>query len=144
MTYSKKQEIPKSVANQTEGSIPNEVAVSPKLKDFHNEKILFSFKEYNSNQCELVKMQKVETRKLTATLSKMSDTLYKHIFSKEMSGLVCKTVHNSGNYSVLFSDLQDDVDIYEIYKAKDSTTNRIFGFFLDNVFYIKVIWKKHR
>jgi hypothetical protein len=135
--------IPKNIADiDNEGlDIPSIVAVSESIKDYENEKVVFSFESYNNSRCQIDKLAKPESKKLTKELKKISSVLIKHFISQDSSGIACKPVQNSGNYSVLFNDIPEDTELLEI----DYTgAGRIFGYLSKNIFNIIAINKIHR
>jgi hypothetical protein len=134
-------QLPANISKIEEGRIPQAVAVSNLVKDFENKKVTFSFEPYNNNQCEIANIDKKEAKKLTGELKKMSLTLQKHFRHQTASGIACKAIHNSGNYSVLFTDVPPDVELLEV---DYSGPGRIFGYLVHNIFNVVAIGKKHR
>ena len=143
MQANSSQNLPDKVAdlNSERNKISPIVAVSDALKDYENKKIVFSFEIYNSNQCEIAKLDKAEAKKLTRELKRISLTLTKHFRHQDSSGIACKSVSNSGNYAVLFTDIPEDVDLLEV---DFSGPGRVFGYLINNVFNIVTIGKEHR
>ena len=123
------------------GKIPSTVAVSENVKDFENKKVVFSFEDYNQNQCEIANLDKKDAKKLTTELKKASLVLAKHIRHQQSSGIACKPISNSGNYGALFGALSPDIEILEI---DYSGAGRIFGYLVHNIFSVVAINKKHR
>ncbi len=121
--------------------IPSTAAVSKELEDYENKKITFSFKMYNSSQCGIGSIDKKEAKKLTKKLKNMSAVLTKHFRHQDSSNIACKPVHNSNNYSVLFTDLSEDTDLLEV---DYSGPGRIFGYLVHNIFNIVAIAKIHK
>lgn len=137
------QKLPNSVAKleDTANKINPTVAISEALKDYENKRIVFSFEIYNNTQCELSKLDNVEVKKLTKELKKISTTLTKHFRHQSTSGIACKPIYNSGNYSVLFDGVQEDIEMLEV---DYSGAGRVFGYVVNNIFNIVAISKKHR
>jgi|SRR3989338_277403 len=122
------------------GRISPELAVSPTLKDYDNDKVVLSFEPYNQNCCEIFSLQKPDAKKLTGELKKITRTLKKHFLSQSSSGVACKPIKGSGNYAPLFNGLQKDVELLEV----DYTgTGRIFGYLTRNIFNVVAIKVKH-
>lgn len=143
MQENSSQKLPDNVAKpeKIEGILPISVAVSGNLIDYENEKVVFSFVVYNSNQCGIGSIDKQEAKKLTKELKKISLTVTKHFRHQDTSGIACKPVSNSGNYSVLFSDVPEDIELLEV---DYSGAGRVFGFITNNIFNIVAIGKEHR
>ena len=121
--------------------ISPEVAVSDEIEDYENKKVVFSFEVYNQNQCEISRLSKSEAKKLTKELKKISLVRTKHLKSQQVSGVACKSISNSGNYSVLFTDLPPDTEMLEI---DYTSAGRIFGHLTHNIFNIVAVNKRHR
>ena len=136
-------QLPIDIANleTDQGNLSPRVAVSEALKDYENRMVVFSFEPYNSNQCRIGSIDKKEAKKLTRELKVISRTLAKHFRHQSTSGIACKRIHNSGNYSVLFDGVPEDTEMLEI---DYSGPGRIFGFMVNNVFNIVAIGKEHR
>lgn len=117
------------------------VAVSDALKDYENKRVVFSFEVYNSNQCGIGSIDKKEAKKLTKELKKISTTLTKHFRHQSASGIACKPVYNSGDYSVLFNEAPEDIELLEV---DYSGAGRVFGYMVNNIFSIVAIGKEHR
>jgi len=137
------QKLPSNVANLgTEGdSIPPVVAVSDALKDYENRRVVFSFEAYNNNQCEIANLDKIEAKKLTKELKKISTVASKYFRHQSSSGIACKPIFNSGSYSSLFNNIPEDIELLEV---DYSGTGRVFGYLVNNIFNIVAIGKKHR
>lgn len=143
MEENSNQKIPSNVANlATERSdISATVAVSDALKDYENQRVVFSFDVYNNNQCRIGSIDKTEAKKLSKELKKISSTLTKHFRHQQTSGIACKPIYNSGNYSVLFTDVPEDIELLEV---DYSGAGRVFGYMVNNIFSIVAIGKEHR
>lgn len=136
-------QLPSEIANlgAEQDKFSPEVAVSDSITDYENQMVVFSFETYNNNQCEIASIDKKEAKKLTKELKKISTTLTKHLRHQQTSGIACKLISNSGNYSVLFTDVPEDTDLLEVdYSGK----GRVFGYMVNNVFSIVAISKQHR
>lgn len=143
MLENSNQKLPTDVADldSKQNKISQVVAVSDALKDFENERVTFSFEPYNSNQCELSKIDKAEAKKLAKELRKISTTLTKHFRHQHVSSIACKSLSNSGNYSVLFDGLPEDTELLEV---DYSGAGRIFGFMVESIFNVVAIAKVHK
>jgi hypothetical protein len=143
MQKNSNQKLPKTIAKleQDHGKISPEVAVSNTLKDYENRRVTFSFEIYNNSQCEVAKLDKKESKKLTKELKKISSTKTRHFRHQNTSGIACKPIGNSGNYTVLFDGIKDDIEVLEI---DYSGAGRVFGYLVNNIFNIVAIGKKHR
>jgi hypothetical protein len=131
---------PEVAAVAPQAVIPQKVAVSEKIPEFGNEKIVFTFIPYKHTQCEIHKLEKSEAKKLTEKMRKVNGVMAKNILCQEASGFACKPVGRSGDYACLFEDLPLDVQLLEI----DYTgTGRIFGYLAQNLFNIVAITKRH-
>lgn len=121
-----------------------EVAISNKIEEYGDKEVVFSFGPYNQNQCQIHAIQKPEVRKLTKELKTISKTLLKHFRNQGSGGsnIACKSIHNSGNYAVLFESLPPDVD--ELLEVDYTGTGRIFGFLINNIFNVVAIVRGHR
>jgi len=121
--------------------IPPTVAVSDKIVDYENQKIVFTFLPYKHNNCEICKLSESEARRLTKQLQRVNQTLRKHIFTYQASGIECKRVYKKGEYDVLYEDLPRDTELLEV----DFTNNggRIFGYLVENIFNIILIKQRH-
>lgn len=108
--------------------------------DYDNEKVVFSFIDYNKNKCEIGKLTNREPRDLTEMLKRVNQTLTKHLPHFQQSSVECSTVHRSGNYVTLYDDIPADAELMEI---KYNKQGRIFGYITKNIFNITVIKKKH-
>lgn len=108
--------------------------------DFDNEKVVFSFVDYNKNKCEIKNLSGTEPSQLTETLKKVSKTLKKHLMHYQQSQITCSTVGKSGNYANLYDDLPKDAELIEI---EYNRQGRIFGYVVQNIFNITVIKRKH-
>ncbi len=128
------------VADISSDRIPPAVAISNKLEDFENKKVVLSFEVYNQNHCGLAKIARVEAKHLIAELKKISKTPTKHFRHQNVSRIACKSIYGSGNYSVLYNGLPEDVELLEIDYTK---AGRVFGFIVQNVFNVVVIAKEH-
>ncbi len=137
------QKLPSDVASLEieQSKISPTVAISEALKDYENKRVAFSFEAYNNNQCRIGSIDKKEAKKLTRELKKISTTLTKHFRHQSTSGIACKTVYNSGNYSVLFTDIPEDTELLEV---DYSGAGRVFGYMVNNIFNIIAIGKEHR
>lgn len=137
------QTLPQSIAKleTEEAQISQTVAISDSLKDYENKRVSFSFEVYNNNQCEIANLDKTEAKKLTKELKKVSSTVTKHFRNQNISGIACKPIYNSGNYSSLFSEISDDIELLEI---DYSNAGRVFGYIVNNIFNVVAIGKKHR
>lgn len=118
------------IARLNKDTIPQGVAISKDIIDFENKSIVFSFKDYKQTQCEIVKLQKQEVKKLTKILAKISNTPQKDLLNETKSGLDCKPAEKNGNYSVFYEGLSEDVEI--IYEIDYKDTGRIFGYLVGN------------
>ncbi len=143
MQENSNQKLPSDVADlKTEPTkISPIVAVSDAIKDYENKRVVFSFEVYNSTQCRIGSIDKTEAKKLTKELKKVSTTLTKHLMHQHSSGIACKAVNDSGNYSALFADVPEDTDLLEI---DYSSAGRVFGYLVNNIFNIVAIGKEHR
>ncbi len=143
MQENSNQKLPNDVAHLTSdnSTISPTVAISDSLKDYENKRVVFSFEIYNSSQCEIAKIDKVEAKKLTRELKKISSTSTKHFRHQNVSGIACKPVYNSGNYSVLFTNIPEDIELLEV---DYSGTGRIFGYIVTNIFNVVAIGRDHR
>lgn len=142
MQENSSQKLPSDVAElESATKITPTVAVSEALKDYENKRVVFSFEIYNNNQCELAKLDKTEAKKLTKELKKISTTLTKHFRHQSTSGIACKLINNSGNYSVLFDGIPEDTEMLEV---DYSGAGRVFGYVVNNIFNIVAIGKNHR
>lgn len=143
MQENSNQKLPSDVTDLEAGrsKISPTVAVSDALEDYENRRVVFSFEVYNSNQCRIGSIDKAEAKKLTKELKKISSTPTKHFRHQGASGIACKSVHNSGNYAVLFNNVPEDIDLLEI---DYSGTGRVFGYIVNNIFNIVTIGKEHR
>lgn len=143
MLENSKQKLPNEVAklDTEQEKISPTVAISNDLKDFENKRIVFSFEIYNSGQCQISKLDKTEAKKLTKELKKISLTLTKHFRHQSTSSIACKQIYNSGNYSVLFDGVPEDIEMLEI---DYSGAGRVFGYVVNNIFNIVAIGKEHR
>lgn len=137
------QKLPNNVAELTaeQEKISPTVAVSDSLKDYENKLVTFSFEIYNINQYEISKLNKQEAKKLTRELRKISSTPTKHFRHQNASGIACKSIYNSGSYTVLFDGIPEDVEMLEV---DYSGAGRVFGYMVNNIFSIVAIGKKHR
>lgn len=122
--------------------ISEKVANLPEqASDFEDKKVVFSFKKYFCNQCELDKfIQSSDSKKLMAILQRASDVESKHFRYRQVSGIDVKSISNSGNYRKLYNNLSEDEEIVEIVMGD---TERIFGFIVRNVFNILLFKKEH-
>lgn len=143
MQVNSSQKLPDEVAKFgiIEGNIPESVAVSDNIVDYENEKVVFSFVVYNSNQCGIGSIDKQEAKKLTKELKRISSTVTKHFRHQDTSGIACRPVSNSGNYAVLFTEVPEDTELLEV---DYSGPGRVFGFITNNIFNIVAIGKEHR
>ncbi len=143
MQENSSQKLPSDVAKLIveQERISPTVAVSDALKDYENKRVVFSFEIYNNNQCEIAKLDKTEAKKLTKELKKISTTLTKHFGHQSTSGIACKPISNSGNYSVLFDGIPEDTEMLEV---DYSGAGRVFGYVVNNIFNIVAIGKNHR
>ncbi len=143
MQENSSQKLPSSIANLTaeRDIISPTVAISDALKDYENRRVVFSFEIYNNNQCEIYKLDNIEAKKLTKELKKISKIPTKHFRHQHISCIACKPISNSGNYSVLFDGIQEDIEMLEV---DYSGAGRIFGYVVNNIFNIVAIGKKHR
>jgi len=137
------QKLPSEIAEFTKEQkiLSPTVAISNTLEDYENKRVVFSFEIYNKNQCEISKLTSTEAKKLTKELKKISNTLKKHFRNQSTSGIACKPVGKSGNYEVLFAEVQNDTEMLEI---DYSGTGRVFGHIVNNIFNIVAICKIHR
>jgi len=136
----KLKRIDERVAEFEQGIIPSRVALSTKIEDYQESKVVLSFERYNQKQCEIAKLQNKDSKKLTNELKKMSETFLKHFRSQDVSRIACKPIHCSRNYAPIFNGLSKDVELLEI----DYTgSGRIFGYLLRNIFNVVVIKVKH-
>ncbi|PIQ92509.1 MAG: hypothetical protein COV69_02400 [Parcubacteria group bacterium CG11_big_fil_rev_8_21_14_0_20_39_14] len=117
-----------------------EIAVSTALTDYENKSVVFNFAKYNQSQCEICKLDKIEAKKLTKELGRINRTLTKHLLCRDVSGIDCKRIHNSGNYKPLFLGLPKDAELLQI---DYTNSGRIFGYLSENIFNIVAITKKH-
>lgn len=138
------EKISKEVAELESDLLSPEVALSEDIKEYADKEVVFSFAPYNQNQCRIHSIQKVEAKKLTKELKAISSTRLKHFRHQGSGGsnIACKSVHNSGNYEVLFTGLPPDVE--ELLEVDYSGPGRVFGFLTDNVFNVVAISKEHR
>ncbi len=120
--------------------LPATMAISSELKEYDNYNVVLSFEMYNQNRCEIYHLQKLDAKRLTSELKKMTSTLRKHFLHQGTSGIACKPVEDGGNYESLFTVLQKDVELLEI---DYTSTGRIFGYFTKNIFNIVAIKVKH-
>lgn len=143
MLENSNQKLPSDVSDlgTEESKISPIVAISDTLKDYENKRVVFSFEIYNSNQCEIAKLDKTEAKKLTKELKKISTTLTKHFRHQSTSAIACKPIHKSGSYIVLFDGIPEDTEMLEV---DYSGTGRVFGYIVNNIFNIVAIGKVHR
>ena len=122
--------------------ISEKVANIPgQASDFEDQKVVFSFKKYFCNQCELDKfIQSSDSKKIMTILQRASDVESKHLRYRKVSGIDVKPIYNSGNYKKLYDSLSEDEEIVEIVMGD---TERIFGFMVRNVFNVLLFKKKH-
>lgn len=137
------QKLPSGIADLeiNKSEINPTVAISETLGDDENKRVVFSFETYNSGQCEISNLDKMEAKKLTKELKKISTVLCKYFRHQNISGIECSPVLNCNNYESLFNGMPEDVEMLEVYY---SGAGRIFGFIVSNVFNIVAIGKKHR
>ena len=134
------KKITDDVADLDSGKIPPMVAVSSKIDDFENKKVVLSFEQYNQRQCGLAKIAKTEAKHLTAELKKISETAAKHFRHEQISRIACKPVYGSGNYAPLFNGLPEDAELLEVNYTK---AGRVFGYMVQNVFNVVAVAKEH-
>ncbi len=120
--------------------LPHEVAISKEKSEHEDRNIVFSFSQYNHTQCEIADLQKTDAKKLTVQLEKTSKIFAKNLLYSTAAGVQCKPVHNGGEYSCLFNSLPQDANLLEI---NYTSTGRIFGYLVENIFNIVVIKRKH-
>jgi len=116
------------------------VAVSEAVTDYENKSVVFNFGKYNQSQCEIHKLEKREAKKLTRELAKINRTKTKHLLCQDKSGIACKQIYNSGDYTLLFQNLPKDVKLLQI---DYSDSGRIFGYLSESIFNLVAIKKKH-
>lgn len=117
--------------------LPATIAISERLEDYENKKVVLSFEPYNQSQCQLYKLEKPDTKKLTSELKNISQTTTKKL---RYNYPKCKPVHNSNQYSILFNGLPKDAEVLEV---DYSGPGRIFGFLVENIFNVIAIVKVH-
>jgi len=132
--------IPIESGNKEAQRLPPEIALSDKIPDYENQKIVFTFLQYKHNQCEITDLEKTEAKRLTEELKKVNKTITKNLLFPQTSGIGCKPVYKSGHYATLFNELPDDAQLLEIDYTK---TGRIFGYLVKNIFNIVVIKRRH-
>ena len=142
MLENSNQKLPSNITEPEieEGKISSTVAISDAIKDYENERVVFSFESYNNNHCRIGSIDKTEAKKLTKELKKISITRAKHFRHQSTSGIACKQVHNSGGYSCLFTGIPEDIELLEV---DYSGSGRVFGYIVNNIFNIVTIGKEH-
>lgn len=133
-------EIPVKSEDEIKSKLLPKVALSDKILDYENKKIVFTFLPYKYSQCEIVDLQKNEAKRLTEKLKEVNKTIAKVLLFSKASGLNCKPTYKSGQYACLYVDLPSDAEILEI---NYTDTGRIFGYLVENIFNIVAIKRKH-
>lgn len=122
------------------GLIDQRQATNKDIPDVYEEgekKIVVVFENYNQTQCELCKLDEVSARALTSKLKYLTSIAVKDLSG---SGLIRGDVHDDGDYSGLYSNLEQDITLKEIEFAGEG---RFFGFFKNEFFSLIAIWVKH-
>ena len=102
-----------------------------------DKKIVIVFENYNQTQCELCKLNEISARALTSKLKHLTSITVKDLSD---SRLIKSDVHDDGDYSGLYNNLEQDITLKEIQFADEG---RFFGFLKNEFFSLIAIWVKH-
>ena len=97
--------------------------------------VKFSFKDYNTNLCQIHKLSGAKDVKYVTSELKTASTMPLSEFKD-----ILKPITNAGTYSQLFNGLDRDAEMSEI---KCSGTRRVFGYLAQGIYSIVAITSSH-
>ncbi|HYM19623.1 MAG TPA: hypothetical protein VEW28_01325 [Candidatus Kapabacteria bacterium] len=127
------QAIPEPQHNEL-GVIPDAVTTNERIKEDADFIVNFSFKDYNSGECQVSKLSDKTAKQV---MTKLKDVSGKPLpkFKEHLEPIEYK-----GEYKKIFHGLSPDVEMYEI---KCSGDKRVFGHLTSYIFNITAVRTSH-
>lgn len=147
---SKKKKNKKKTNNNPIPSIKEEKNIIPIPKDksdefLHeiNKKIVFVFKDYLHKECELAWLNETRAKSLIYKLSAVSDMKKSNI--QNYSNIIRKVspCEHKNEYKKLFCNKNFEQFENDFYEIDYWDTNRVFWYFISNIFHIVLIKNRH-
>ena len=118
--------------------LPEKATQNPAIED-EPKKLILGFIYFRSDFCKFETADDTKMKSLLEKLMKLCEFTASQFFTCE---LIPRPINRStGNYAQLYTNLGDDVDIYEFDFAGQG---RIYGFIVENIFHLVVVDAKHR